>query len=88
MSQSDSAAEVARLTKVFNEIDEDKDGTISMAELEKAFSAAFKGSGMPCTDNDVKKHCAAIMKALDKDNDSKITLDEYIQYYTTKNSLF
>jgi len=86
---SDNAEEIARLTKKFNEIDADGDGKIDISELEKAFRDAFKNSPAPGgNEADIKRQCAAIMKALDKNHDSSITLDEYIQYYTNKNSLY
>jgi len=31
---------------------------------------------------EIKRACANIMKGVDKDKDNKITLQEYIEYYT------
>lgn len=53
------------------------------AELEKAFGAAFKASGRPADEAEIKRACANIMKSVDKNKDNKITLEEYIQYYTS-----
>jgi Ca2+-binding EF-hand superfamily protein len=82
-----SPQEIERLTKVFHEIDKDNNGYIDISELEHAFGAAFKASGRPVDQADVKRACENIMKGIDRNKDNKITLDEYIQYYT-QSSLF
>jgi Ca2+-binding EF-hand superfamily protein len=82
-----SAEEIARLTKVFHDIDKDNNGYIDISELEDAFSTAFKASGRPVDAAEVKRACQNIMKGIDRNKDNKITLDEYVQYYT-QSSLF
>jgi len=82
-----SPEEIARLTKVFRDIDKDNNGYIDISELEHAFGAAFKASGRPMDTAEVKRACQHIMKGIDRNKDNKITLDEYIQYYT-QSSLF
>jgi len=74
--------EITRLTKAFHDIDKDNSGYIDLSELEAAFGAAFKRSGKQVDEAEVKRACANIMKGVDKDKDNKITLEEYIEYYT------
>jgi Ca2+-binding EF-hand superfamily protein len=80
--KSNTPEQVERLTKAFHEIDKDNNGFIDISELEHAFAAAFKASGRPADDAEIKRACANIMKGLDKDKDNKVTLEEYIEYYT------
>jgi len=82
MSKS-NPEQIAKLTKAFHEIDKDNNGYIDASELEKAFGAAFQAStGKPVDEAEVKRACANIMKGLDKNKDNKISLEEYIHYYT------
>jgi len=86
-NKKDCPEEIERLTKVFHTIDKDNNGYIDISELENAFGAAFKASGRPMDEAEIKRACANIMKGIDKNKDNKITLEEYIQYYT-QSSLF
>jgi len=74
--------EITRLTKAFHDIDKDNSGFIDICELEAAFGAAFTRSGKAVDEVEIKRACANIMKGVDKDKDNKITLQEYIEYYT------
>jgi Ca2+-binding EF-hand superfamily protein len=82
MSSSNNPEQIAKLTKAFHDIDKDNSGFIDLSELESAFGAAFKASGRPADEAEIKRACANIMKGVDKNKDNKITLEEYIQYYT------
>jgi len=82
-----SPQQIEKLTKAFHEIDKNGSGFIDRSELESAFGAAFRASGKPVDDAEVKRACEGIMKRLDKNNDDKVSLEEYIQYYT-QSSLF
>jgi len=84
---SDKRDQIEKLTDAFKSIDKDNSGFIDLAELEKAFGAAFKATGKPVDEAEIKRACANIMKSVDKNKDNKITLEEYIQYYTSS-SLF
>jgi len=85
MSAGNNPAEVERLTKAFQEIDKDHNGYIDIKELETAFCSAFKASGRPADEAEIKRACANIMKGLDTDKDNKVTLKEYLEYYTNLN---
>jgi Ca2+-binding EF-hand superfamily protein len=87
MSGCDKRDQIEKLTDAFKNIDKDNSGFIDLSELENAFGAAFKASGKPVDEAEIKRACTNIMKSVDKDKDNKITLEEYIQYYTSS-SLF
>jgi len=87
MSGCDKRDQIEKLTDAFKNIDKDNSGFIDLSELENAFGQAFKATGKPVDEAEIKRACANIMKSVDKDKDNKITLEEYIQYYTSS-SLF
>lgn len=74
--------EVERLTKVFKEMDKDNSGYIDISELQAAFAKAFQASGRPADEAEIKRACENIMKGIDKNADKRISLEEYINYYT------
>ena len=63
-------------------MDKDNSGFIDICELQSAFAKAFKLNGVSASEDEIKKACENIMKSIDKNNDKKITLKEYINYYT------
>jgi len=83
MSGCDKRDQIEKLKDAFKNIDKDNSGFIDLAELENAFGAAFKASGKPVNDEEIKRACANIMKSVDRNKDNKITLEEYIEYYTS-----
>lgn len=83
MSGCDKRDQIEKLTDAFKNIDKDNSGFIDLSELEAAFGAAFRASGKRVDDEEIKRACEKIMKSVDKDKDNKITLEEYIQYYTS-----
>jgi Ca2+-binding EF-hand superfamily protein len=72
----------AKLTKAFQEVDKDHNGTIDQGELERVLSAYYKASGKPVDTGKVKSESAAFMKEVDTNHDNKITLDEFVKYFS------
>jgi len=69
------------LTKAFQEIDVDHNGTISAGEIERVLSSYYKHSGKPVDQTKIKREGEAFLKDVDKNRDGKIELNEFINYF-------
>jgi Ca2+-binding EF-hand superfamily protein len=79
-----SAADVKDvLTKLFKEVDKDNSGQLDKNEVEAALKKFYSGPDVKNKWDDarVKKETADFFKSADKNNDSKVTLKEFIDYY-------
>jgi Ca2+-binding EF-hand superfamily protein len=76
------------LTDCFNDIDKDKSGFIEQAELEQLLRAYFKHADCPAehklnsSDEDIKKQALEFIKDVDTSGDKKISLEEFITFFT------
>jgi Ca2+-binding EF-hand superfamily protein len=85
------AAEVTAMTECFRSVDTDNSGFIDMNELEKVIGAFCGHTDIPAGHkqlyNDpakVKAACENFMKQADTNGDRKISLGEFIDYFTKK----
>jgi len=84
---TDMAADIKEsLTKTFQGIDKDRSGSLDRNEVESSLKNFFSSPNAKnkWDDSRVKKETADFFKSADKDHDSKVTLKEYIDYYTPK----
>jgi len=66
--------------KIFDESDRDKNGFIDANELEALLTQIntdFDGKQTPAQ---IKKFAQDYMKTLDKNNDNKLSFDEFLEY--------
>uniref|UniRef100_A0A7S1NWU5 Calmodulin n=1 Tax=Eutreptiella gymnastica TaxID=73025 RepID=A0A7S1NWU5_9EUGL len=71
---ADKAKHIQRLTEVFNMIDADGSGEISMKELTQAISKMFT----QLSEKARKEYCVAIIKEYDTDGDGLVNLEEFL----------
>jgi len=69
------------LTKAFRAVDLDHSGTIDVAEVEKVLEAYYKHSGKQCDPAKLRKEAADFLKDVDKNQDHKVSMEEFIQYF-------
>jgi len=72
----------AKLTKAFQEVDKDHNGTIDQSELERVLASYYKATGKAADAARVKSESCAFMKEVDTNHDNKITLEEFIKYFS------
>jgi len=70
------------LTKAFNQVDTDKNGTIDARELENILMSYYKSTGKPCDAGKIKTDAQAFLRDVDKDHDNKINLKEFLEYFS------
>jgi len=77
-----SADTKAKLTAAFNQVDTDKSGWIDVKEVENVLTNYYKSAGKTCDPAKCKKEAGDFMKDVDQNKDSKITLDEFLKYFS------
>jgi len=75
------AANKAKLEQAFHEVDTDHNGHIDGHELEKVLFAYYQAVGQQPNAAKIKTEAAAFMKEVDKNNDHKISLQEFTNYF-------
>lgn len=71
----------AKLARAFQEVDSDHSGSIDSVELEKVLTSYYKATGRQVDCSKIKREAAAFLKDVDKNNDKKISQEEFIQYF-------
>jgi len=74
----------AILTKSFHDIDTTRSGYIDAFEVEEVFKNFYAGMGRNLDYETLKSKVIAFMKRVDVDDDKKITLDEFLDYFLKK----
>jgi Ca2+-binding EF-hand superfamily protein len=70
------------LTKAFHEVDLDKSGFIEGREIENVLTGYYKAAGKPVKVDQIKTETKSFMQKVDKNHDNKISLDEFLAYFT------
>jgi len=81
MSCSNPQKVVEALTKAFNEVDADHSGSITCSEIERVLLAYHKHTGKPVDQQKIQNECKAFLRDVDKDQNGKIELNEFINYF-------
>jgi len=71
----------AILTKSFHDIDVHRTGYIDAFEIEEVFKKYYAGMGRNLDYESLKSKVMAFMKRVDVDDNKKITLDEFLDYF-------
>jgi len=71
----------AILTKSFHDIDTGRTGYIDAFEVEDVFKKYYASMGRQLDYETLKSKVIAFMKRVDIDDDKKITLDEFLDYF-------
>lgn len=69
------------LTKAFQKVDTDKSGSLESAEIERVLQEYYKQTGKPCDNAKCKKEAQDFLKDVDKNQDHKVSMEEFIQYF-------
>jgi Ca2+-binding EF-hand superfamily protein len=74
------------LTKIFNECDKDKSGCIDAKEVEAALKRCNQSPDCKNKWNDakIKEETALFLKQADKNNDSKVSCKEFVDFYAAR----
>jgi len=81
MACDDPAMLKKALTEAFNEIDSKHQGYIDEGELENLLVMFYKRSGKPVEQGKIKSDAEAFLRDVDKNQDGKIELNEFINYF-------
>jgi len=81
MAVCNKADITAKLTKAFQEVDRDHNGTLEPSELEMVLKSYYKSVGKQADQSTISKEVASFVKEVDKNHDNKISLDEFVKYF-------
>ena len=71
----------AILTKAFNAVDKDGNGYIDPTELKSVITTYYQNSKKPHDDAKIEEDSTKFFTSVDRDDDKKVTLDEFMQYF-------
>jgi len=69
------------LKEAFNSVDTDHSGFVEEKEVTAVLTAYYKSKGKPCDPAKMDKDVKSFLADVDKNNDNKISLDEFVKYF-------
>jgi len=81
MAQCNTEKAKEALKKAFQEIDTDHNGVIDSKELKNVLVSYYKHVNKPLDEGKIEQEVQSCIRDLDKNKDSKIDMNEFINYF-------
>jgi len=69
------------LREAFKAVDKDNSGSIDAKEVEAILVKYYQDKKKPCDQAKLKKDVQSFLADVDKNHDSKVSLDEFLKYF-------
>jgi len=69
------------LRAAFQAVDKDNSGSIDAKEVEAILVKYYQDKKKPCDQAKLKKDVQSFLADVDKNHDSKVSLDEFLKYF-------